>query len=237
MGVYSDDLLFIHIPKTGGTSAKAWLWEHLPGARGQWPGDDPAGGADRDDGGLPIGHVPLMDVERFTGRAPDSFQRIVAIIRDPYEQQLSQWMFWRERYAAGQMHPHDIAAARHARIGSWLGDPMSNFHLWYEQTHGERRRLDFSRPDAADYGGYYRYWLTVDGRIPPNVTVVHMERMADEWPAAVRGFVPDDAPPLPRRNVGSRRPYPTQAYYTPEAARIVEAKFAWAFSEHYPRWA
>lgn len=234
MGVFNDDLLFIHIPKTAGTSVKAWLWDHLPGAKGQKPGSEDGG---HDTGGLPIGHIPLRDIERFTGRTPDSFDRIIAIIRNPYEQQLSQWRFWRERYAVGDRHPSDIAAASHPTMEAWLNDPMCDFHLWYEERFGSAepwvRTNSGPENGYRDFGGYYLYWISVAGAVPDNVEVIRMEELGRRWPQVVAPFVGDDAPPLPHHNTGDSKRYPTLAYYTPQAAAMVQAKFRWAFEHHY----
>lgn len=233
MSVFNDELLFVHIPKTGGTSVREWLWQHLPGVRGQKPETMP-GGADT--AGMPIGHVPLRDIEHFTGRSPSSFRRIIAILRDPYAQQLSQWRFWRERYAIGQRHPHDLTAAAHPTMDSWLGDPNCDFHLWYNlRIAPENHRAIEGKivEDYAGFAGYYKYWITVDGRIPDNVRVIRLEDIDHAWPATVESFVADPTIPLRKSNQGPSTPYPVRAYYTKESARMVQLKFRWAFSEHY----
>lgn len=234
MGVFNEDLLFIHIPKTGGTAIKSWLWDNLPNAQGQ--------GRKGDASGLPIGHVPLRDIEHYTGRSPSSFKRIIGIIRNPYSQQLSQWRFWRERYAIGDRHEQDMCAASHPELATWLQDPGCDFHMWYEQrwAASEPQRLKPSgvpKDGYEGFGGYYRYWLTVGDLIPPNVHIVKLEELARGWPKAVDGFVPDPHAPIPRENAGPSRPYPVEWYYHDAGARrLVEDKFRWAFEHHYPRY-
>lgn len=233
MGVFNDRLLFIHIPKSGGTAVKKWLWGHLPDARGQGNGPDATG--------LPIGHVPLRDIEHYTGRSPDSFERIIGIIRNPYAQQLSQWRFWRERYAVGDRHVHDIAAAAAPDLASWLSTPACDFHVWYEQRWASsepvrKKPTGVPADGYAGFGGYYRYWLSVGGLVPGNVHLVHFERLAKAWPEAVAGFVDDPTVPIPRANEGPSRPFPVEWYYHDKRAReMVEAKFRWAFEHHYAR--
>ena len=223
MGLYNDDLLFIHIPKTGGTAAKSWLQTRLPGATSD---------------GFPIGHIPLRDVEAFTGRAPESFKRIVAIIRDPYAQQLSQWRFWRERYAVGGRHAHDIHAASCPDMEAFLSDPACDFHLWYEsRVATEHRPKDIGAVPANGYEGfpgYYHYWLSVGGLIPANVHVVKLENIRHGWPEAVMGLVEGHTNPLPKINTGPSLPHPVGEYYlSATARRMVRDKFRWAFGHHY----
>lgn len=240
MGCYNDDVLFIHIPKCGGWSCKTYLRDNLPGIL--MP-DDPASK-------LPIGHVRLQDIERFTGRTPDSFAKIIAIVRDPYEQQLSQWSFWRDRFARGGRHLHDQVAAMYATLGEFLQDPRCDFHVWYEQHHGFKpgavgamqqatRKVDIPAQDGVnryvDFGGCYRYWLTVENRLPVNLVIVRQENLSEEFPKAIAEFLDGDPPAMERLNT-SPHSRDTKAYYTPVAASLVEAKFAWAFDGYYPKW-
>ena len=273
MGAYNDDVLFLHIPKCGGWAVKTYLREHLPGVL--MP-DDPAAK-------LPIGHVRLQDIERFTGRAPDSWKRIVAVVRNPYEQQLSQFTFWATRYAKGGRHIHDIVTGayvywpailqqwpdqedmtRHKETGwgqyvwtpeqinleGWLQVPRSDFHVWYLQHHAyqpgmteaeqqQLRRIDIENQPGAnqytDFGGLFRFWLTVDGEIPDNVCVLRQESLGEELRNAIAPFADHELPELPRKNTSSH-PRPTHEYYTPLAARLVEEKCQWAFANYYQRW-
>lgn len=228
MGAYNDQVLFIHIPKTAGWSCKTYMAEHLEGVI--LP--------DSPESKLPIGHIRLQDIEGFTGRAPDSFEKILAVVRNPYEQQLSQWSFWRDRFAKGYSHIHDRCAAAYARLEKWLEDPGCDFHIWYEQ-HMERPDADppvVGKERYQDFGGFYRFWLTVDGEIPENVQVIRQENLSEEFPAAMHG---DSTKliyhPMPHLNT-SHHDTNAKLYYTPRAAQLVESKFKWAFENYYTPW-
>lgn len=238
MGAYNDDVLFIHIPKTGGWSVKQYMKECLPDLL--WPDPSVPGSAEKSK--LPIGHVRLADIERFTGRSPDSWKLILAVLRDPYEQQLSQWSFWRDRYARGGRHIHDIVAATYPTLTEWLQDPRCDFHVWYLQHHGpsgEWRENPEGENRYADFGGCYRFWLEVQGKIPKNVVMIDVHDIEKKLPNILG---PWEAGPLkpqlkPKRLNTSPHAPETTAYYTPQAAKLVEEKFAWTFSEGiYPRW-
>jgi len=239
MGCYNDDVLYIHIPKTGGTSIKTWLFDHGEGFEGH-DSRDPA-----KDSVFPIGHIPMRDIERFTGRPLTSWKLILAVLRDPYEQQLSQWVFWRDRYARmmyrgsdGQLyrktqpyHIHDICAASHPTIETWLADPGSDFRIWYEARHGNRPNHSTR---SEDLGGYYHWWLTVDGELPGPLQIVDIAEIDEKLPTMLAPHV-GEMPPLPRLNKGPGRADPVE-YYTPEAAALVERKFSWAFDQIYTPW-
>lgn len=229
MGAYNDEFLFIHIPKCAGTSIREWLKRHLPNVTDF-----------RDDGsGLPIGHIPLRDIERFTGRSPSSFSKIIAIVRNPYTHQISQWLFWRERRAQGGMHLHDRVAASHATLTDFLCDARCDFHVWYESQYGssddggERLRRAAAMVNRyPHFGGYYPYWLTVDGEFPDNLTVMRMEQLADTWHQELRPYVTGDMEPLPIVNAGRQSIHTPQDaifYLSPLAIEIINDKFEWAF--------
>jgi hypothetical protein len=185
---------------------------------------------------LPIGHVPLRDIETFTGRKPESFQKIIAVIRNPYEQQLSQWMFWRDRRARGGDHFHDYVAANHATLESFLRDPRNDFHLWYEQHPQIGLRLRDPRLVGERLeNGIYNYWLTIDDELPSNLEVIKAEELDEAFPKAVHEFSDKDTvQPMRRDNASPSRRSFTE-YYTHLACSIVEHKFKWAFDNYYER--
>ena len=224
MGAYNDDVLFIHVPKCAGWSVKRFLKQAIPGF--MLP-DDP-------EAKLPIGHVPLRDIERWTGRKPESFAKIIGVVRNPYEQQLSQWMFWRDRFAQGQSHIHDYAAASHPTLTSFLLDPMCDFHVWYEQNPALAPRI--REPDNrgyANYGGMWMYWLSIDGEIPDNVQVLRQESLGEELPIAIADFVHGDMPKLQRLNTTKHDE--ALIYHTHLSVQLVEHKCKWAFDNYYKR--
>jgi len=222
VSAYNDDVLFIHIPKAGGTSVKRYMLDHLPGVKCF----DPKRKESAEETGFPVGHIRLADVQGFTGRPVDSWRLIVAVVRNPYEQQLSQWEFWRGRYARGSRHPFEVTAATYADLTLWLRDPGSDFTQWY------LRQPWSDGVDNSTDG--FRFWLDVDGQIPPNVQISTKETMGDDIP---RLMMPSNSSPpvVPQLNLG----YPRRdaiAYYTPEGARIVEDRYKWAFSSMYSKW-
>ena len=234
MGAYNKDILFIHIPKTAGWSCKTYMKDHLDGV--VMPDDK--------DSKLPIGHIRLQDIEGFTGRPPDSFEKILAVVRNPYEQQLSQWCFWRERFAKGCSHIHDRCAATYARLEKWLEDPGCDFHIWYEQHTDRREESPYVKGTERyeDFGGFFKFWLTVDGVIPGNVQVARQENLDAEFAQALKPYCNSalqtaacTMPPMPHLNT-SPHDADVKKYYTPRAAELVEAKFQWAFENYYTPW-
>jgi len=244
MGAYNDDVLFCHIPKTAGISCKEYMEANLPGVLWPKPDDEKSIKASK----LPIGHIPLRDIPALTGRALSSWERIIAVIRNPYDQQVSQWMFWRDRYARGHDHEHDREAASHPRIHTWLdrsGTPGVDFHIWYaHRYHQKEKWIVQPRGDGkySFWGGYYRFWLCDENdRIPENLTILRAENLDESFPEALAPWIAGTPPPMPHSNTTPHGRY-SEYYGGSNAARIkkslsiVEEKFAWTFAEGmYPR--
>ncbi len=227
MSCYNDDVLFIHIPKCGGWSVKKYMEANLDEVLYADPNDEKK----REASMLPLGHIRLADMERFTGRKLESWKLIFAVLRDPYEQQLSQWSFWRDRFARGGRHIHDKVAASYATLTEWLQDRQCDFHTWYIQQLHDDRAIN------AD-SGFYRFWLEVHGEIPDNVITLDMHEIDERLPMLLRAFMQSqDLAAKPERLNTSPHSTKTREYYTPTAARIVEEKFKWAFAEgKYRKW-
>lgn len=235
MAVFSDRLLLIHIPKTAGQWCKTYLKRHVSGMNFPEDLDYP----------FPIGHIPLRDIEAFTGRKPESWDKIVAVVRDPYEQQVSQYLFWLGRYKKGQRHEHDVytynATQRALKKGTkpleeWLSRPGCDFHVWYQERVGATVKSTAHTAGYIDFGSYYRFWLEVDGEIPDNVEVVRFEHLNEEFPKVVAEFAGGVHEPGERVNVGPARQRDVHAFYSLPAMEMVERKFQWAFEHYYDVW-
>ena len=238
MTCYNQDLLFIHVPKCAGTAVRQYLMENLPDVKG--PDDLEAC--------LPIGHIRLADIQSFTGRSPESFGTILAVIRNPYDLMLSQWCYWRDRYARGDNKMPAVVAGGCTHLEEYLEDENCDYFVKYRRHQrwepGQTREQqaangsihELSGETYQDAGGYFPYWLAVDGVIPGNVLVADIKDINPWIPAhcSLHGG-PKDFQHIPQSNTSPHK-MTTQDYYTPTAARIVEDKFQWAFAHHYTKW-
>jgi len=227
MGFIAADgkVAFVHIPKTGGWSVKTWLADIF-----EVDDTDPQEMLRRQ--GFPIGHVRLADFEHYLKRPLDSFEKIIAVIRDPYSRELSQWKYWWERRARGGTHIHDYVAGQYNNLTAFLADPRSQFHIWYKQHHEHPAVPQYLQ--YRDVGGFYNYFLEP---FPGNLEVVRMEDMARDLPEIIKPFTDKPLPPLPHTNDSApvRR---IQDWYTGEACRIVNERYARTWSEGwYNQWA
>ena len=244
MGCYNEDVLFIHIPKTGGTAVKKALWDQVPGMRGQAPAVPGSGESGREptpDNPFPIGHIRLADCERLLQRPASSFRHVVAVIRNPYVQQVSQWLFWLDRYARGQRHEHDLAASAYPTIHGWLDDPRCDFHRWYLLEQAPQALAENPANMYEGFHGTYPWWLTgLDGSMPSNLVLLRQEQLGQDLYNFGRKAGLGDLE-LGKVNVGSWNPERVMEYLVHmdrprqslRALDLVEAKFRWAFGQHY----
>lgn len=219
--IFNDDVLYCHIPKTGGISTRIFIKQNLAGACDFFLDDSP----------FPDEHVPLRDVEKWTDRPLDSFKLVLAVVREPYEQVLSQWVHWRDSYARGGRHVCEMTAAVNPTMAHWMLDPYWHFGYFYEQ-----RRNGLSDQEALKKVfrlSYYPYWLTVDDEFPANLTMVPYANLRNGVLAALAPFLPSKATGFPHKNKSAERD--ARQYYTPTSMRSVEEHYPWAFEASCPK--
>ncbi len=224
MGAHNSDVLFIHVPKCAGLSVTEYMKQVLPGFVA--PKDVP--------GRLPLGHTALRDMQQWTGRKPESYEKIIAVIRDPYERELSEWNYRRDRFAMGRRHVFDIVAASHTTLASFLLDPMSEFHRLNIESPGHVRGIKAPDDDTyATYGGFWKYWLAIDSTIPPNVEVLRQETLSTELPKVLRPFARTHGIQVQTLNATNHGE--AIKYHTSISLQLTEYKCKWAFDNYYER--
>ncbi len=218
---YNDDILFIHIPRCGGTSITDYLEQTIPGMT-------------RD--GLPIGHIRLQDIEALTGRMPSSFDKIIAVVRDPFAAEVSAYDFSVSIVLNGRGQAWHRFAAAHPSVSEAAIDPMCKMHGYYEsQWMAEHYpNSQRTRSQLAEYVtrvGVFRYWIDVDGEIPDNVEVIRLEEK-EQIAAATELYRTYDTL-LKRLNRSTDGPG-TRQIFTPAARNAIEDNYRWTIDNFYP---
>lgn len=231
MGVWSDSagLMFCHVPKGAGWSVKGYLRDNIPDLKGQTEQ-----GLDQEErNGLPKGHLTVREMCQMLAREPEDFGTILAVLRDPYEQQFAQWHYWRDMRIGKRraMLPQHEVAVLHPTFEAWLEDPRSQYHVYYE-PHDRDETGGVPQPTGEtydQYGGFYRYWLGYEGSMPENLEMIQLENLDERMPeivAEATGEEPDGE--VPHANEGPDKP-PLEDALTPKAARLIEKRFRWYF--------
>lgn len=222
MSVFNDDVLCIHPPKAAGTSVRDYCARHLLNLVDSiGPGGGP----------FPIDSVPLRHVEQYSGRPLDSWERILIPIRNPYAHAVSHWTYHADRFAKGGRHVHDLTAALHKTLTDWLVDPLSDFRLWYETSVRGESHADAAR--ICDETGFFEYYATVDGVVPPNAVLIPTEEIGARFPLLLAPY--HDGPPteFPHTHKSGHRADRTMSYYSALALTVVHHRYRWLFERGY----
>ena len=214
--LFNSELLFIHVPKTGGMAVTKHLLQVLARPVYYSHPDVDANAASTDDGVIHIRgirHETLSEAAslvRKCGFELSRFRALLAVVRNPYELEVSRYAYLQKGH-------------------SW--DQGINQTLALEGDF-ERFATDSSEHSGADrpIQAYY----TIDGGVPPNLKILRAENLESELRAALRsvGVIADR--PLQVENWSNHGP-PVE-YYTQASERAVYRRYKWVFDNaFYPR--
>lgn len=221
----SDDVVFLHVPKTGGRSISEYLVNNLRGPMALSLGYKAATTAVR-----PYAFDDVASrVEIFRGRRHEDMAEaaailhergrelpevplVVAMIRNPYDLEVSHFEHLRKASVVARRGPESppVRAAATGDFGHFV------------------RHAPFFGCLPAEMERYYQH----DGQVPPNLRIVRFETMATDLPEAIAPFSLDRWP-IPHVNASEgRRPY--LDYLTPEIEQAIYDKYRYLF-DFYPR--
>lgn len=237
--LFNERILFLHVPKAAGTSVTSFLIRNLRGPLTLTEPADRLTFADnlspaariklslrrlRRQFGLMIRpslrifagarHETLSEARvalvQF-GRKLEEFDSIVAIVRNPYDLEVSRYHFFRRGHMGVQGLARELAEEL-ALAGNFAA---------------------FAK-DAPYHGrlpGRIEDWFEIDGRMPENMRVIRFENLEQELvalipPATIRS-------PLPRLNASAHGPY--RSYLTRAIEETIYTKFRWPFERGYYR--
>ncbi len=221
----SDHVLFLHVPKTGGLSVTRYLIENLKGpialSRGlkakprrnaDWPYDDIAPRLSEFRGGR---HEPLRRAAKVLagqGRQLSDFKLILAVIRNPYDLEVSHYEHQRKPKIVKRRGESDAAVAaaatgdfaHFARVAPYYGNLPARIERYY----------------------------TIKGETPANMQLVRFEALSCTVPDLLAPYSFNRGA-FPHHNVSSGRG-PYRDYLTPEAEAAIYDKYRFLF-DFYPR--
>lgn len=187
--IFNRQLLYLHVPKTGGMAltdlllraAEPPVYYLHPDSDPRWPGE----GVVEIHGSR---HETLREAASIVadhGMSISDFPVILAVVRNPYEIEVSRYGYYRKG------HPWD--ALHRGRDLALAGD-FSGYVTTAEPHGGPKRSIE--------------QYLLLDGEAPSNLRVLHHERLAEELPPALRDAGIDvDLAALPELNVSEHGPW------------------------------
>lgn len=213
--IFCKDLLFIHVPKAGGSSVTDYLVRTLPPPV-YYVLPTPQV-ALRDLGLIHVPgnmHLTLPEARRVVGPYGfdlDRFPMILSVMRNPYDAAVSHYFFFRDR---------DVIDAERNPIQRLARDLTFEQYavnvILYAKQYFLGRLYDF----------YH-----VDGAIPPNARIANFEYLAAEVTDALAGIGMTSQDAFPWRNKSQHRPF--ASYYDEDAERAVYLRTKWVFEQGY----
>ena len=210
--VFNNELLFIHIGKTGGTSAAKYLCSTL---NGPVYNVVPSGAQKIQYGHETnlIGqrHATLEEALIYTKfhytLGLSDFKKIVAVIRNPYNLEISLFNYYKKMM---ELNPTFLDGAP-KRKEIVLQDDFAAFvkGKFYHRN-----------------GTHIKKYISIDGRIPKKVEVIKFEEMTDRFVELGKTFG-NGNPDFPHLN--KTKPVNIRDFVTPELEPIIYRKYSWVF--------
>jgi hypothetical protein len=238
--LFDDKLLFIHAPKTAGTSVTSFLIANLSrGVTVSEPTDKPAPDVvmpaaarlrlglrrlRRRAGLLARPHLKVIAGTRHEtlaeaaaalarlNRRLEDFRAIIAIVRDPYDLEVSRYHFFRRGYLGVKGVAHELAEEL--------------------AQAGDFEAFALKAPYHGRLPSHIEDWYEIDGRMPGNLTILRFENLESELLDVVGRFY-SVAAKLPRLNASKHAPY--ASYLSPAAEEAIYQKYRWLFDRGFYR--
>lgn len=236
--LFDDKLLFVHVPKTAGVSITKFLIDNSPGkitlveeqyrphpsiplparvrvklrvkkllqAGGIWL---PRSVTIVD--GNP--HARLSQAQECVvkfGRRLDDFCAILAVIRNPYDLEVSRYHYLR----MGWHGVRGLARGVEQKIA----------------MEGDFEKFALNAPYHGRLPARIEEWYEIEGRMPENLRILRFERLEEDLRRVLGEFYPVKAK-LPRLNATKHEPY--ASYLSPRSEEAIYNKYRWLFDRQF----
>lgn len=238
--LFTDRLLFLHVPKTGGTSVTSFLIRNLPG----WITLTEPAALPVETNDLPfsarmklrlrqwrrkLGFLRHPRLRRIAGQRHETLQQasealerlgrgladfdaIIAVIRNPYDLEVSRFHFFRRGHLGIRGFAHEYAEEL----------ALSGDFAAFAARAAYHGRLP----------GRIEDWFEIAGRRPPNLHIIRFEALQSDLSLVLAPFSRIGSP-LPRLNASEHAPY--KDYLTPEIEDAIYQKYRWPFDSGFYR--
>ncbi len=215
MILFNKELLLVHNPKTAGTSLLRFLQERLTGPT------HVAGvkeiGTHHPSLSLALGYACAI-----TRNRPQDFRRIIGVIRNPYDREISMYRYFRDVLCASSRAEADLNDPRLLRAVRMAGHlPFPDYLQWAWEEFG-----------TCDIWHSRCFYQTAEGRVPGNMRVLRMEALERELAVAITGLaLTGEDGALPRLNVAA--PPSAAANFDGPHADLVTRSYEWVFEDGF----
>ena len=227
--VINPEVLFLHIPKTGGTSCTDYLCQALRGPVFLSSLHYQTSPVHFHASVIPgISHETLAEIRdardgiaQQTGIRLDDITLIVAVLRHPYQIELSNYHFYRNGNQNILRHKMFRDERTEWRIGLAQGD----FADFVANSGHFRVRSDGTDIRCEDY-------LLVDGELDPRIHLLRAESLSEDFPRLLAPYTrgPVDFPFTNRSRPDGAAPFET---LDSDLQRLIYVKHKWVFDHAY----
>jgi len=213
--IFNQDLLFIHVLKTGGMAMTQYLLQVLPRPVYYTHPRDPnpalAAQGIVEIRGLRHESAELCrTVMAEHGYDIARTKLIVGVIRNPYEIEVSRFFFLQKGYPGDRGHNQDLALS------------------------GDFEAFACKSVDHAGKGRSIESYFLLDGVLPGNFRVLRHENLAADLRESLSSIGIESAVELPHLNQTKHNHFST--YHTPTSEAAVYNRYRWLFTMgYYPR--
>ncbi|MGI3902679.1 MAG: hypothetical protein ACRYGP_20530 [Janthinobacterium lividum] len=209
MILFNDDTLFVHNPKTAGTSLLSFFQTALPGPV-------------RTAGVKELGtHHPSLSMAigyacGVTGQS--SFDRVLTVIRNPWDREVSMYVYFRDVLSTSPALAENLPdpAMRH-RVQKAAELSFKSYLRWLWKTEG-----------TVDVWNSRFFYQPVEGGRSEALHVLRFEHLKRDLDRCLSAR----AASVPKMNVSDRGP--TASYYDKRTADLVRRSYRWMFDAgHY----
>lgn len=213
--IFSKDVLFVHVPKTGGMSVTSYLMDVLPPPVYYVRPPDLSEDFAHRNGVVPIvgprhGSLPdASELARQQGLALSDFKLVISVLRNPYSLEVSLYHYLRTGHPWDEGANQRLALTRDfttfAAESSFSGETVSPL-----QSHRPLESYFYS-----------------EGEFPGNLSIARFESLEADVKRALSSVDIDTDLKFPWRNKSRHADF--SSYYTKEAEEAVYRKYKWVF--------
>ncbi|MGY6156152.1 hypothetical protein [Paraburkholderia graminis] len=208
MIVFNDEILFVHNPKTAGTSLIQYLASTLPGEV-------------RVAGVQEIGtyHPHLSRSVDYAQKIVGNrgFKKILAVIRNPFDREVSMYTYFRDvLYASPSLKTDLPDMAMQRRVAKCAELDFKSYLKWLWREEGT---IDVWRSEL--------FYKRADGSSIDALRILKFESLEADLAKALDLQTVQ----LPKTNSSNRGP--TADYYNEETTEIVRTSYEWVFNQGF----
>ena len=215
--VFNDEVLFLHLGKTGGTSVSWLLCNTLQPPvinvvqKGVLKAIKPQGYEFLLEGDRHASLPEAQSILEKYGMELSDFKLILVMVRNPVDLEFSLYRHSRKQKAILRGN-----ASGNIRIKMRIADARGSFE-------------DFALTENTHYKGRLREFLTIKNEIPENLKIVRMEEMHEVLPDLLRPYQ-KHYKPLPHRNKSDEI---VSNKLSQRALRNIYRKYQWIYDQGF----